>query len=80
MTRKEWISCVAAARGPNFDPTPYLSLSAFSGMALDKSRRTATKQEVASLIFGHCATFGGTWLHQEEKELESLYPRIDLVG
>lgn len=79
MTRKEWLECVKVARSDSFDATPYLTLTAFSGMSLDNSRRTATKEEVASLIVGHCATFGGTWLHQEERELESLYPRIDLV-
>lgn len=77
MTRKQWLECVKTARSEQFQPIPYLTLSVFDGMALDKQRRTATKEEVASLIVGHCATFGGTWLY--DRELESLYPRIDLV-
>ena len=80
MTRKEWLECVKIARSQQFQAIPYLSLSVFSGMSLDRQRRTATKEEVASLIVGHCATFGGTWLHEEERQLEPLYPRIDLVG
>jgi hypothetical protein len=84
MTRKEWLECVKLARSKGFtdssDYTGYSDLTAFSGMALSNDRRTATKGEVASLILGHCATFGGTWLHEEERELEDLYPRIDLVG
>lgn len=79
MTRREWIKCVKLARSENFQSLPYLELTAFRGMALDNSRRAATVEEVASLLVGHCATFGGTWLHQEEREIESLYPRIDLV-
>jgi hypothetical protein len=80
MTRKEWLQSLQMARNPAFEPTPYLELSAFSGCALDTKRRAVTMHEVASLIFGHCATFGGTWLHSEESEIEGLSKRFDLVG
>lgn len=80
MTRQQWLECVTLARSDNFDSLPYLSLDNFTGIALDKTRRTATRREVASWIIGHCATFGGTWLNTEERELAAYYPRIDLTG
>jgi hypothetical protein len=80
MKRKEWIECVKLARSESFKPTPYLELTSFNGCAIDNKRRTVTKHEVASLIFGHCATFGGTWLSEEEEPLEHLSKRFDLVG
>lgn len=80
MTRKEWLTCLQIARSPAFIPTPYLEMDAFRGCALDIRRRAVTAHEVASLICGHCATFGGTWLHSEEHEIEELAKRFDLVG
>jgi hypothetical protein len=80
MNRKQWLQTLKMARSPEFVPTPYLTLDAFSGCALDNKRRAVTQHEVASLIVGHCATFGGTWLHSEEAEIEALSKRFDLVG
>jgi hypothetical protein len=80
MKRQDWLKCVKLARSSDFEPISYLELRAFDGCALDNKRRTVTMREVASLIVGHCATFGGTWLHTEEEPLEALSKRFDLVG
>ena len=80
MTRKEWLSAVSLARSEGFRAIPYLELDAFTGCALDQKRRAVTKVEVASLIVGHCATFGGTWLHSEQNEIEILSKRFDIIG
>ena len=80
MNRPQWLKCLSLARSANFEATPYLELSAFYNCALDKKRRAVTTHEVASLIVGNCATFGGTWLHSEENEIELLSKRFDLVG
>ena len=80
MKRKEWLETLQMARNPAFEPTPYLELNAFIGCTLDNKRRAVTMHEVASMVFGHCATFAGTWLHAEEAELEILSKRFDLVG
>lgn len=82
MTRQQFLTAVKLARSPGFDPIPYLSesMAVFSGCALDKDRRAVTLHEVASLIFGHCATFGGTWLHIEENPIAELSKRFDLIG
>jgi len=80
MTRSQWLAAITLARSPQFVAQSYLSLDAFSGCALDNKRRAVTMHEVASLIVGHCATFGGTWLHGEESEIEILSKRFDIVG
>jgi hypothetical protein len=80
MKKTEWLKIVKLARSPDFTPISYLDLTAFSGCALDNLRRTATMVEVASLLYGHCATFGGTWLHEEETAIFELAKRFDLVG
>ena len=82
MKRVEFLTCVKLARAPQFQAIPYLSeeMNVFSGCALDNARRSCTRVEFASLIVGHCATFGGTWLGSEEQELEKLSKRFDLVG
>jgi hypothetical protein len=80
MTRKQWLETVTLARSKSFVPTPYLSLDCFTNCALDSKRRTVTLHEAASLLFGHCATFGGTWLHSEQAEIETLAKRFDLIG
>lgn len=80
MTRIQYLKCLALARSSAFVPIPYLTLDCFSGCALDSKRRAVTMAETASLIYGHCATFGGTWLHSEESEIELLSKRFDIVG
>jgi len=80
MKRKQWLQVVEMARKQGFQATPYLELSAFSGCALDNQRRAVTMHEVASLLVGHCATFGGTWLHDEQAEIEAYSKRFDIVG
>ena len=80
MTRIQYLKCLALARSSSFIPIPYLSLDCFIGCALDRKRRAVTMHETASLIYGHCATFSGTWLHSEESEIELLSKRFDLVG
>lgn len=79
MNRKEFLECVRLARSENFDPIPYLELRAFDGCSLDTKRRAVTIKEVASLLIGHCATLGGTWLHDEQNKIESLSKRFDLI-
>lgn len=80
MTRKDYLKCVSLARSQEFCPIPYLTLEVFSGCALDSKRRAVTQIEVASLIYGHCMTFAGTWLHHEENEIEGYSKRFDLIG
>ena len=81
MKRQEFLKCLKLARSPDFEAIPYFSIEmdVFSGCALDNKRRAVTEREVASLIHGTCATFGGTWMHNEEAELETLSKRMDLV-
>ena len=80
MIRKQWLDVVRLARNPDFKAIPYLTLDVFHNCALDRNRRSVTQLEVASLLYGHCATFGGTWLHSEEAEIEQLSKRFDIVG
>lgn len=82
MKRSEFLQCLKLARSSDFSPIPYLSerMEVFANCAIDTRRRAVTKEEVASLIHGHCATFGGTWDHAGENEIESLSKRFDLVG
>jgi hypothetical protein len=80
MKRAEFIKALSLARSAAFSPIPYLTLEVFSGCALDNKRRAVTLHEVASLIHGHCATFGGTWLHSGESEIEEYSKRFDIVG
>jgi len=81
MKRTEFLQCLKLARSPSFEPIPYLSeaMAVFSKCAIDKARRAVTKKEVASLISGHCLSFAGTWIHDEEKEIEALSKRFDLI-
>lgn len=79
MKAQEFKECARLAAAPGYEIIPYLSLDTFNGMALDRSRRFATRQQVASMIHGHCATFAGTWDFSEMAELQEMAKRIDLI-
>lgn len=81
MKRQEFTKCLKLAKSESFKPIGYLSteMDVFHGCALDDKRRYVTTEQVASLIFGHCATFGGTWLMHEVEQLEWLSKRWDLI-
>jgi hypothetical protein len=81
MTRKEFIKAVGLARSESFKPIEYLSeqMSVFSGCAIDNKRRIVSMEEVASLIYAHCATFAGTWDSSGIDELERLSKRFDVT-
>lgn len=81
MKRQEFLKAVALARSPEFQIQEGEMLNAvFSGCALDNKRRAVTLREVAVLLVENCATFGGTWLHEEQDNIEALSKRFDLVG
>ncbi len=82
MKRQEFIKCLKLAKSKSFNPIGYFSieLAVFNGCALDDKRRYVTMEQVASLIFHNCATFGGTWLMDEIDQLEWLSKRWDLIN
>lgn len=84
MTAKEFKEVFAIAQEHNYDSDPLAvwkneGLKALEGIALDKTRRIATKQQCAFVLNWQALYFNGEYDMEELARTKEYFKRVDLL-
>jgi len=86
MTSKEFKEVFEIAQKHEYDNIPYTeccwkqeALTATSGIALDNTRRIATKKQCAFILNWQAQYFNGEYDLEELARMKEYYKRVDLL-